>query len=195
MPTPSNVIAFEGDRCIASGELSCVALAARKTVARKNHESLLIFDAATSDPIELDLRGTSDDVLRRLPVAATDAETPRGPGRPKLGVVAREVTLLPHHWEWLATQPGGASVTIRKLVEHASRANVGKDRIRASQNAAYRFMSVMAGDRSGFEDAARSLFAGDAATFEQLTAAWPKDIRDHLKTLAADALQITGTAT
>jgi hypothetical protein len=116
-------------------------------------------------------------------------ETPRGPGRPKLGVVAREITLLPRHWEWLASQPGGASVALRKLVEHATRANAGKDRVRASQNAAYRFISVMAGDRVGFENTARALFAGDAAAFNRLVDAWPKDIRDYAKRLAADALQ------
>ena len=109
-------------------------------------------------------------------------------------MVAREITLLPRHWDWLASQPGGASVALRKLVEHAARANVGKDRIRASQNAAYRFMSVMAGDRVGFEDASRALFAGDGATFDRLVSAWPADIATHLKTLAAEAMKAKGNA-
>jgi hypothetical protein len=186
-------IAFSGETCIAAGDLACVAVAANKATARPNHPAVLIFDATTSAQVELDLRGSREDVLHRLPaspaVVPAEPETPRGPGRPKLGVVAREVTLLPRHWDWLASQPGGASIALRKLVEHASRANAGKDRIRASQNAAYRFMSVMAGDRVGFEDAARALFAGDDATFNRLASAWPADIRDHLKTLAADALQ------
>ena len=99
------------------------------------------------------------------------------------------MTLLPRHWDWLASQPGGASVALRKLVEHAMRANAGKDRIRASQNAAYRFMSAMAGNRVRFEDAARALFAGDAATFNRLVQAWPQDIRDHATRLAAVALK------
>ena len=195
-------IAFVGDACIAAGDLVCVALAAKKAAARPDHEpimqavppscpTILVFDVTTSTQIELDLRGSREDVLHRLavsPAATPEPATPRGPGRPKLGVVAREVTLLPRHWDWLASQPGGASVALRKLVEHASRANAGKDRVRASQNAAYRFMSVMAGDRVGFEDAARALFAGDGATFEALVAAWPIDIGNHLKTLTADAL-------
>jgi hypothetical protein len=188
-------IAFEGGTRIATGELSSVALAARTALARPNHEPILIFNATSSETIELDLRGSRDDVLGRLPAPPAHATEPaRGPGRPKLGVVAREVTLLPRHWDWLAKQPGGASVALRKLVEHASRSNAGKDRIRTAQNAAYRFMSVMAGDRAGFEDAARALFAGDAATFDRLVSAWPRDISNHLKTLATGAMQ-TGEET
>jgi hypothetical protein len=190
-------IAFAGDACIAAGDLACVAVAARKAAGRANHDPIFIFDAVTSAPVDLDLRGTREDVLARLPsppVAAPEPEAPRGPGRPRLGVVAREVTLLPRHWDWLASQPGGASVALRKLVEHASRANTGKDRVRAAQNAAYRFMSAMAGNRVGFEDAARALFAGEATTFGRLVTAWPSDICDHLKTLAADALQAKDNA-
>jgi hypothetical protein len=191
MATNPNFIAFAGDARIAAGDLAYVALAAKKAVARPNHDPVLVFDAATSAPVGLDLRGSREDVLGRLPAPPTapEPDAPRGPGRPKLGVVAREVTLLPRHWDWLASQPGGASVALRKLVENASRTHAGKDRIRGSQNAAYRFMSVMAGDRVGFEDAARALFANDVATFNRLVAAWPSDICDHLKTLAADALQ------
>jgi hypothetical protein len=185
-------IAFQGDTRIASGDVAAVALAAKRAAARGSDAPLLIFDANTSDPIEIDCRGTDEDVLRRLAAGAAGGPghgTPRGPGRPKLGVVAREVTLLPRHWDWLSGQPGGASVALRKLVEHAMRANAGVDRIRASQNAAYKFMSVMAGNRVGFEDAARALFAGDIATFDRLLALWPVDIRSHVKRLATDALQ------
>jgi hypothetical protein len=192
MPKDPAAIAFQGDICIASGDLACVALAAQKAAKRQHHEPILIFDAATSEPIEIDLRDASAPRVSRHPAAgpaSPAAETPRGPGRPKLGVVAHEVTLLPRHWDWLASQPGGASVALRKLVEHAMRANAGKDRIRASQNAAYRFMSTMAGNRVRFEDAARALFAGDAATFHRLVQAWPKDIRDHVAKLAAEALR------
>jgi hypothetical protein len=192
MPKDPAAIAFQGDICIASGDLACVALAAQKAAKRQHHEPILIFDAATSEPIEIDLRDAGAPRVSRHPAAgpaSPAAETPRGPGRPKLGVVAHEVTLLPRHWDWLASQPGGASVALRKLVEHAMRANAGKDRIRASQNAAYRFMSTMAGNRVRFEDAARALFAGDAATFQRLVQAWPRDIRDHVSRLAAEALK------
>jgi uncharacterized protein len=181
--------AFGGTSRIAAGELADVALKAK--AAADSGEQVLIFDDATSEAIELDLRGTGEDVLRRLArpeqVPAAHAEAARGPGRPKLGVVAREVTLLPRHWDWLNAQPGGASVALRRLVEDARRANVGKDRVRQSQEAAYRFMSAMAGNRQGFEEATRALFAGDRERFDQLIEPWPRDIRDHATLLATAA--------
>jgi uncharacterized protein len=190
MATHPDIIVFEGDVCIAAGDLKCVVLAARKA-AQQQHAPILAFDAVTGEQIDMDLRGSDDDAggLAASLANETTADVPRGPGRPKLGVVPREVTLLPRHWDWLGSQPGGASVALRKLVEHAMRASAGKDRIRASQNAAYRFMSAMAGNCAGFENAARALFAADATTFNRLVEAWPKDIRDHAKKLAADALQ------
>jgi len=125
-----------------------------------------------------------------LQTGGAEPETARGgPGRPKLGVVAREVTLLPRHWQWLSSQPEGASVVLRKLVEEARRANAGKDGVRRSQEAASRFMSVMAGDAPGFEEAARALFAGDAERFDQRVEGWPADLRDHAGTLAGVALE------
>jgi uncharacterized protein len=183
-------IAFEGDRCIASGDLGEVARAAKQALDR-NETAVAVFDSSTSAPVELDLRGSLDQVLARLPdissppAAGDDAPTaPRGPGRPKLGVVAREITLLPRHWDWLAQQPGGASVAIRKLVEQARRGGEDKDRIRNAQEAAYRFMSVMAGNKPHYEDAIRALFAPDPVRFEKLIADWPADIRAHAAKLA-----------
>jgi uncharacterized protein len=193
-PSDAAYIAFDGDRRIAAGDLREIAGAAKATLNRRADASVLIFDGHTSRPVDLDFRGTVDDVLARLPAVdgvartANDAElesTPnRGPGRPRLGVVAREITLLPRHWEWLAQQPGGASVAIRKLVEEARRNGEHKDRIRAGQEAAYRFMSAMAGNRPHFEDAVRALFAPDPARFTTLIAGWPADVRDHTARLA-----------
>jgi uncharacterized protein len=195
MSKSPSVVAFAGDVRIAAGDLSCVALAAQKATIAGRHDLVLLFDARTSEPIELDLRGSRDDVLRRLPAAAApEPEISRGPGRPKLGVVPREVTLLPRHWDWLGSQPGGASVALRKLVENAMRSNTNRDRIRAAQDAAYKFMSAMAGNRPGFEEAARALFAADASKFGRLISAWPKDIQDHLQTLAADAMKAEESA-
>jgi hypothetical protein len=128
-----------------------------------------------------------------LPPPASNAETPaedlsapepRGRGRPKLGVVAREVTLLPRHWDWLGAQPGGASVALRKLVEEARRASGDRDRSRAARDAAYHFMAVMAGNLARFEEASRALFADDRRRFVELIAGWPGDIRDHIVWLA-----------
>ena len=190
-------IAFDGDRCIASGDLRDVISAAKETLDRRKEASVVVFDGRTSGPIEIDFRGTVDDVLARLPdIAAGPAEVeeaalpaPRGPGRPKLGVVAREVTLLPRHWDWLAQQSGGASVALRKLVDEARRANKDKDRIRHAQEAAYRFMAAMAENKPHYEEVARALFAGDAMRFESWTASWPADVRDHARRLAAAAFE------
>jgi uncharacterized protein len=188
-------IAFEGDRCIASGGPREVARAAKQTLERRKDASILVFDGTTSGPIEIDFRGTIDDVLARLPATAAAPAageeaalpTPRGPGRPKLGVVAREVTLLPRHWEWLAQQSGGASVALRKLVDEARRSGEDRDRVRLAQEAAYRFMSAMAGNKPNYEDAIRALFAGDAARFEKLIAEWPADVRKQTSKLAEGA--------
>src|SRR2546423_5284166 len=159
-------IAFAGDRCIASGDLGAVARAAKETLDRHKDSQILVFDDH-SGPIDLDLRGSVDDVLARLPELAgasaveAEAPAPRGPGRPKLGVVAREITLLPRHWEWLARQRGGASVRLRKLVDEARRANEEKDRIRHAQGAAYRFIAAMGENKPHYEAVRRVPCAGD----------------------------------
>lgn len=168
--------AFEGERRLASGPLAEVA---RVVAAAADPASVLIF-AADARRIELDLRGSADDVVARLPLPPEAA--PKGPGRPKLGVVAREVTLLPRHWEWLAAQPGGASVALRKLVEAAQRDP--REQARAAREATWRFLTVMAGDRPHYEEAGRALFAGELAAFEDHMADWPADIRDHALGLA-----------
>ena len=184
--------AFVGPLRLAAGPLAEVAIAVMQASRRPASPPIIIFSDATGQPIDLDLRGTERDVIARLPKPASppDAEAeeasagPRGRGRPKLGVVAREVTLLPRHWEWLGAQPGGASVALRKLVEEARRTNGDADRVRAARDAAYRFMSVMAGNLAGFEEASRALFADDRRGFVGLVAGWPDDIRDHVVKLA-----------
>ncbi len=184
-------ISFEGFRRIASGAVADVALKTKKVIDRGERGPILIFDDVTGEQLELDFRGTAADVVNRIEKTTNgqtpDAEWtkpagegPRGPGRPRLGVVAREVTLLPRHWDWLNEQSGGASVALRKLVEEASRANEGRDRVRRSQEAAYRFMSAMAGNLPGFEEASRALFARNPDRFGGLIRRWPKDVRTHL---------------
>jgi hypothetical protein len=183
--------AFEGQLRLVSGSLAAVALAVRKANDNNPLAPLLIFDDSNGRTIDLDLRGSDQDVLARLPQAAAErtpvdppASEPRGRGRPKLGVVAREVTLLPRHWEWLGAQPGGASVALRKLVDQARRMNGDRDRSRAARDAAYHFMSAIAGNLPDFEEAIRALFADDQRRFAALIASWPQDIRDHAVKLA-----------
>jgi hypothetical protein len=185
----SNYIAFAGRKKIATGDLLAVAREAKKVFDQDQWAQVLLFDDTTSNQIDVDWSGTLDDVLWRLEgrLIPTATNEIRRPGRPRLGVVAREVTLLPRHWEWLATQPGGASVALRKLVEQARNVNQGKDRQRQAQESAYRFLSAMAGNEPGFEEATRSLFAANQQQFETIVDPWPADIRDHARKLAAAA--------
>jgi hypothetical protein len=178
-----------------------VARQAKLAFDEDGNASVMVLDATTSFPVEIDFRGTPDEVVARLapqkpaepglsmaPVesaAPAALRRPAAPGRPRLGVVAREVTLLPRHWEWLNEQPGGASVTLRKLVEEARRSTAAESRRRRAQESCYRFMSIMAGDEPGYEEALRALYAGDAARFDTHTAGWPPDIRDQARRLAA----------
>lgn len=198
--TPSfgrHCTAFEEGRRIATGHLSEVALAVKAVVEQGRQKAILVFDDLSSELIELDLRGSDSDVLGRLQAGADDGgdapatptpdDTRRGPGRPRLGVTAREVTLLPRHWEWLGSQTGGASVALRKLVEEARRSHEGKDRVRRAQESTYRFMSAIASGLPEFEEACRALFAGDRARFDAQTQAWSADLRAHAQYLALQA--------
>ncbi|UXY13626.1 DUF2239 family protein [Chitiniphilus purpureus] len=199
--------AFAGSRLLLSGPLVEVALAVKAATERADTPCCLVFDDETGRTIDLDLRGTKAELisrLSRLPPTMAGADAPqqsaagqaspparlpeaRGRGRPRLGVIAREVTLLPRHWEWLAAQPGGISATLRRLVETARKNDGGKEARRTAQEAAYRFMSAIGGDLPGFEEALRALFADDRARFEQQLADWPADLRTHAIKLAFGA--------
>ncbi|WP_377838534.1 DUF2239 family protein [Bosea sp. UC22_33] len=182
--------AFQGATRIAGGPLPTVALAVQTALAADPTAQVLVFDDATGKVVDLDLRGSDAEIAARYAPRSDDAtpaadDTPRGRGRPKLGVVAREVTLLPRHWDWLALQPGGASQALRRLVDEARKADGGRSRTRASQERAYAFIATMAGDREGFEEASRALFAGDRERFTEHSRTWPGDIRDHAERLLA----------
>ncbi len=190
MPRGSPILtctAFLGERAIASGTLVHVVSTVKDTFDHPHLSPILIFDDATSQPIEIDFRGTKEAVLKRLPKqpdTGTTADPPRV-GRPKLGVIAGEVTLLPRHWEWLKSHPGGASVTLRKLIDEARHGREKQNARREAQEAAYCFMTAMAGNFPHYEDALRALYAGDSERFYLLIREWAPDIRDHIKKLAA----------
>lgn len=192
-----HAIAFDGHRLVAKGDMLTVARKVKALVDRKPEASILIFDDITSRIVEIDFRGSADDVLDGVRARLRDADTEgeaaasahRGPGRPKLGVVSREVTLLPRHWDWLEQQPGGASVTLRKLVDEARKNGSERDRKRLAQESAYRFMNAMAGDLRGYEEALRALYAGDAGRFAELVATWPTGIREQTLMLAGRAFE------
>jgi len=171
---------FAGEQRLANGAPTAVAAAAQ-AATRGDHEGpVLVFDDASGRVVDLDLRGSEAEVAARYAVQVA----PRPRGRPKLGVVAREVTLLPRHWEWLNAQPGGASVALRKLVEQARRGDSAGAERKTRQEAAYRFMASMAGDLPGYEEALRSLFADDCAGFDARVADWPGDVAAYARGLA-----------
>ncbi|MDN2708879.1 DUF2239 family protein [Janthinobacterium sp. SUN118] len=192
MHAPAQLTAFAGKHKVAAGPLHAVARLLKEWVTRDPAAQILIFDDATGSQVDLNLHGSLEQVLQRLPqprieTPAQEDQAPvpaRTAGRPKLGVVAREITLLPRHWEWLATQPGGASVALRKLVEHAQRDNKAADEQRQAREAAYKFMSALAGDAAGFEEASRALFAGRQPAFLVCVQEWPADVREHVLRLA-----------
>ena len=185
--------AFAGFTRLASGNLADVAVAAQRALSGRPDTAVLVFDDTHGGVVDLDLRGDAAAVQRRYTPARTDEavaeqdENPtarRGRGRPRLGVVSREVTLLPRHWDWLATQPGGASAALRRLVEDTRRSHRTSDAARAARNAAYAVMSALCGDLPHFEEASRALFADDRARFEAQVSDWPGDVRDYLLGLA-----------
>jgi hypothetical protein len=183
VPADQPLFAFAGHRLLARGSAAEV-VAAVKTASDAG-ETVLTFDAASGRVVDLDLRGDLAATLARL-TPATEPEK-RGPGRPKLGVTAREVTLLPRHWDWLAGQPGGASVALRKLVEGALKEAEGPDRARRAKEATYRFMTAIAGDLPGYEEATRMLFAGDWTAFDAAVEGWPEGVRETARAMAAGA--------
>ncbi|MBB3256119.1 hypothetical protein F4827_000945 [Paraburkholderia bannensis] len=206
-PHGAGVTAFAGTRLIARGAPLDVALAVKAALEQGESASMLVFDDRDATQVEFDLRGRPADVAARLaadaawqaktaaasetatdtPGEALNDDTPRGRGRPKLGVVAREVTLLPRHWDWLAAQPGGASVVLRKLVDNARHASEAKDRVRTSREAVHRFMTALAGNLPGYEEALRALYAGERARFEAWSVDWPEGVRDYVRELAQGA--------
>ena len=197
MSQPASHTAFHNTTRIAGGPLAVVALAVKAALAANPTAAVLVFDDMTGKVVDLDLRGDEAEVAARYASRSDDAtpaadEPPRGRGRPKLGVVAREVTLLPRHWDWLALQPGGASQALRRLVDEARKADGGRSRTRTLQERAYAFIATMAGDREGFEEASRALFAGDSERFAEHSRTWPQDIRDHAEKLLAGAAITSG---
>lgn len=178
--------AFHDATRIAGGPLAAIALAVKAAFTTDPAAAILVFDDATGKVVDLDLRGSDAEIAARYAPRTDEAtDIPRGRGRPKLGVVAREVTLLPRHWGWLALQPGGASQALRRLVDDARKSDGGRSQTRAAQERAYAFIATMAGDREGFEEASRALFAGDGDGFAEHSRSWPADIRIYAQKLIA----------
>lgn len=199
LTSPSLVCtAFAGHHLLVTGPLDQVVRTAKahrdETPAAQD---ILIFRDATGEQVDIDLGGPLKQLLKHLPAFAQitlepaeseeEAVAPAGRGRPKIGVVAREVTLLPRHWTWLGEQPGGASVTLRKLVEEARRASQHQDTVRWAREATNRFLTALAGNLPQYEAVTRALFAGQSAAFEKALSKWPADVQAYARRLAAPA--------
>jgi hypothetical protein len=179
--TTPNYTAFSDHRIISQGPLDIVSQVAIDELRNNPKAYVLVFDDLTGQVVDLDLRNRSQ-------------QTSRGPGRPKLGVMAREVTLLPRHWDWLATQTGGASVALRRLVEEARRTKAVTNRVRAAQEATYKFLSALVGNEPGFEEALRALYRGDRKRFTALVNSWSGDVSSHALKLADAAFSAPNAA-
>ena len=186
-------VAFEGATVIARGALAEVVLRAKDRHSGGHGERIALFDDETGHALDIDFSGSSSEVVARLadhPMTLgvpTESPKRKGPGRPRLGVVSREVSLLPRHWSWLSDQRSGASATLRRLVDQARKESTGLERMRKVVEAAHRFMWDIAGDHPGFEEASRALFAHDLDGFEARIAEWPQDIREQLLRFTARA--------
>jgi hypothetical protein len=176
--------AFSALDLLATGPLTELIPALKAAFDRGDPVPVLIFEDQTGRQVDFDLRGSLEEALARaLPPAPRS-----GPGRPKLGVVGREISLLPRHWEWLEQQPNGASAALRRLVDQARAEDQGESQARMKIEAAGRFMSGIAGNLPGYEEASRALYARDRARLEEEMAGWPGDIRYHVLYLAGDSL-------
>ena len=170
----SSFTVFLAGKQIASGERDEVA---RSITEQLNEQdgAVLVFEDRSGRITDLDYRDTA----------------PRGAGRPKLGVQAREVTLLPRHWEWLSEQPGGASSALRRLVEDARRKGRTE---RECRDAVYRFMQAACGDMPGYEEALRALYAARDEDFLTLVGEWPEDIGRYIRKLLTSGENMRGAA-
>ena len=188
MSIPSSYTAFEGLKIRFQGSLGEVVIQVKKRLGKSEHSPVLIISDLTGKVMDFNFHGTLKDVQKRLEVFVSQAEEgPKdagGPGRPKLGVISREVSLLPRHWEWLASQSGGASAALRKLVEDAKRQALDSGSIKEAQARTYKFMSVIAGDLQGYEEALRALYRRDGKKFQTQIEAWPSDVQKYIKSLA-----------
>lgn len=184
MPNELSYVAFLNARRVAEGPLRAVLPVLKRRHEKDGSELVLVFEIETGRQVDFNLRLELERILEEEKSASS-----RGPGRPRLGVISREVSLLPRHWDWLEQQPNGISAALRRLVEQAIKTEPGRERARRIRAALSRVLSAIAGDRPNYEEACRALFAGDDARFEALIERWPRDIRDYASRQSKDAFR------
>jgi hypothetical protein len=180
----TSYVAFAGARVVAEGHLAQVFPLLQQRQLKHPTEQILVFELETGRQVELSLHRPLAEVLER-----EEGTRASGPGRPRLGVVSREVSLLPRHWAWLEEQPNGISAALRRLVEQGIKTEPGKQRAQRIRAALSRVLGAIAGDRPHFEEACRALYASDQPRFETLIARWPHDIKRYASEQAAAALR------
>lgn len=185
--------AFDNTSIIAHGSLRDVILKTKKILGKSENSSFLIFSDSTGKTIDFNFQGTEKEILKRLEIFVSNSDEKielARPGRPKLGVISREISLLPRHWEWLATQSSGASSSIRNLIEDAIKKSTSKVSLKQQQEKVYRVMTTLAGDLDGYEEAIRSLYKRDRESFIKFTKGWSKDLRSYLEKLTNDVFEV-----
>ena len=191
-------VAFSGLELIASGDIESVIRQLAGPPDPGEGGATLVFEEGTGSQVDFDLRGSAEEAIARLAehplfgAAAKAAPKRAGPGRPKLGVVSREVSLLPRHWAWLEAQPGGISGALRRLVDAARRQEPGREQARIVREALSKILWVVAGNLADFEEASRALYANDLPRFADLTRAWPADVRDYALSRFQTARRLEG---
>jgi len=187
MEQESTYSAFAGEELISSGNLNTMLADVKAAFDRDPSTLFLIFEDETGRQVDFDLRGSLEQVQAR----AVPRPPKTGPGRPKLGVTSREISLLPRHWAWLEQQPSGASAALRRLIDDARKLDPDEQRTRQAKEALVRIMSAIAGNLPGYESACRSLYTDDRTEFAELVRNWPKDIHAYLIKRADEACPVT----
>ncbi len=177
--------AFLESKIFAKGSLKDLVLKIKKHLGKNENNSILIFSDSTGNTLDFNFKGSETEILKRLEMFVSQKpDEYSGPGRPKLGVISREVSLLPRHWEWLAAQSGGASVTIRRLIDESRKKSSTGESVKQVQEKTYKFLSVVAGDFEGYEEALRALYKRDREKFLKQMEKWPKDIQGYAMRLS-----------
>jgi hypothetical protein len=182
MNTSNTYTAFNNTDLFHQGDLSEVVLKIKDHIGKAENTTITVFSDATGKTIDFNFQGTKKDVQKRLDVFVSESSltnTITGPGRPKLGVISREISLLPTHWEWLSTQPGGASAILRRLVDEARKKSLNTPSIKSIQEKTHRFISAIAGDLEGYEEVLRAMYRKDEDQFLIHMSSWPNDLKTH----------------